>query len=78
MIGATIAHPGCKAPLTFHQEAKPLGTGGALWNAKEMLEEEFILLWGDDYHPIKYSPIVSHHRQNQSLLTMTVTDPMIP
>ena len=60
--------------LTFHQESEPLGTGGALWNAKELLDDEFILLWGDDYHPINYSSIVKHHRQNNSLLTMTVTE----
>ena len=41
-----ITHPGMA--LTFHQEKKPLGTGGALWNAKELLEQRFLLVWGDD------------------------------
>ena len=48
--------------LNFHQEITPLGTGGALWNAKEYLDDEFILLWGDDFHPINYHSLVSHHR----------------
>ena len=60
--------------LTFLQESTPLGTGGALWNAKEHLEEEFILLWGDDFHPIDYGALFAHHRQEKSLLTMTVTE----
>ena len=68
---ADFSHQGLA--LTFHQESEPLGTGGALWNAKKYLEDEFILLWGDDYHPINYTSIVSHHRKNQAQLTMTVT-----
>ena len=60
--------------LTFHQESEPLGTGGALWNAMDLLEDEFILLWGDDYHPIDYPSIVSHHRQKSAPMTMTVTE----
>ena len=50
-----------------------MGTGGALWNARDDLEDEFILLWGDDYHPIQYAPLINHHRQTSSKLTMTVT-----
>ena len=60
--------------LTFHQEPEPLGTGGALWNAKHLLDDEFILLWGDDFHPIDYNSIVSEHRQKAAPLTMTVTE----
>ena len=63
-----------KIDLTFIKESEPLGTGGALWNARYHLENEFILLWGDDYHPIKYSSLVRLHRQNKALLTMTVTE----
>ena len=48
-----FTHPGIE--LSFVQEPEQLGTGGALWNARDALEEEFILLWGDDYHPIEYS-----------------------
>ena len=59
--------------LTFVKEPEQLGTGGALWNAKEFLEDEFILLWGDDYHPIDYKSLVRYHRNESSRLTMTVT-----
>ena len=66
-----FTHPGIE--LSFVQEPEQLGTGGALWNARDVLEEEFILLWGDDYHPIEYSPLVNLHRSKSSALTMTVT-----
>ena len=64
-------HPGID--LTFVKEQQQLGTGGALWNARDFLEDEFILLWGDDYHPIQYAPLVNLHREASSKLTMTVT-----
>ena len=59
--------------LSFVQEPEQLGTGGALWNARAYLEDEFILLWGDDYHPIDYVPLVQSHRSKSSPLTMTIT-----
>ena len=64
-------HPGID--VTFVKEQEQLGTGGALWNARDHLEDEFILLWGDDYHPIQYGPLVNLHREASSKLTMTVT-----
>ena len=67
-----ITHPGMA--LTFHQEPEPLGTGGALWNARELLEECFILVWGDDLHPVEYSPLLTLHQSMNSPLTMTITE----
>ena len=58
--------------IDFHQEPEQLGTGGALSNAIELLDDEFILLWGDDLHPIDYSQLLQTHRLG-GLLTMTVT-----
>ena len=65
-------HP--SVSLTFVQEDQPLGTGGALWNAVDFLEQEFILLWGDDFHPINYQNLVAKHREDGNLMTMTVTE----
>ena len=65
-------HP--SVSLTFVQEDQPLGTGGALWNAVDFLEQEFILLWGDDFHPINYQNLVTKHREDGNLMTMTVTE----
>ena len=67
-----MTHPGMS--VTFHREKVPLGTGGALWNARERLEERFILVWGDDLHPIDYEPLMKKHRSQQSPMTMTITE----
>ena len=67
-----FTHP--SVSLTFVQEDQPLGTGGALWNAVDFLEQEFILLWGDDFHPINYQNLVTKHREDGNLMTMTVTE----
>jgi len=66
-----FTHPGMA--VSFCREPSPLGTGGALWNARHLLEERFLLLWGDDLHPIQYRPLVERHEQSGAPLTMTVT-----
>jgi NDP-sugar pyrophosphorylase family protein len=38
-------------------EATPLGTGGALLRAAEMLPEAFLLVYGDSYLPIDYAAL---------------------
>jgi len=59
--------------LTFVKESEPLGTGGALWNAVDYLEDNFIMLWGDDLHPIDYQKLLLTHQDGNNLMTMTVT-----
>ena len=60
--------------VKFHREPSPLGTGGALWNAKEHLEERFILLWGDDLHPIDYAGLIETHQKGEAPMTMCATE----
>jgi beta-glucosidase len=67
-----FTHP--RVAINVHREPSPLGTGGALWNARDLLEERFILLWGDDLHPIDYTSLLETHAQNAAPLTMTVTE----
>lgn len=64
-----FSHPGID--LTFVRETKPLGTGGALWNARDQLEESFLLLWGDDFHPLDLEALRQAHAGG---ITMTVTE----
>ncbi|DAC44742.1 MAG TPA: glycosyl hydrolase family protein [Candidatus Poseidoniales archaeon] len=64
-------HP--RMAVKFHREASPLGTGGALWNARALLEDRFILLWGDDLHPIDYTELINTHNEAKAPLTMCVT-----
>ena len=67
----SYSHPTIE--LTFSREGFPLGTGGALWSSRELLEERFILLWGDDLHRIDYQSLVRTHLSCGDPLTMTVT-----
>jgi Nucleoside-diphosphate-sugar pyrophosphorylase involved in lipopolysaccharide biosynthesis/translation initiation factor 2B, gamma/epsilon subunits (eIF-2Bgamma/eIF-2Bepsilon) len=59
--------------IVFHKEKSPLGTGGALWGARDLIEERSVLLWGDDKHMIDYSPLLQTHNSAGGARTMTVT-----
>ena len=59
--------------LSFSREPRPLGTGGALWNSKDLLEGRFVLLWGDDLHMINYHDLLDTHLSSGCEMTMTVT-----
>jgi NDP-sugar pyrophosphorylase family protein len=47
---------GCKVSYSF--ETSPLGTGGALKNAKRQLQDRFVLVNGDTYLAIDYRALV--------------------
>ena len=59
--------------LTFFREPRPLGTGGALWNARELIEGSFVLLWGDDLHMVDYRNLLVTHLTSGCEMTITVT-----
>lgn len=44
--------------IEYVNEAKPLGTGGALKNAEDKLRGEFLLFNGDTYLPIDYKEVI--------------------
>lgn len=46
--------------ITYSFEEMPLGTGGALKNAENHLDDCFYLLYGDSFLPINYSLIERH------------------
>jgi NDP-sugar pyrophosphorylase family protein len=46
--------------ITYSREQQPLGTGGALRDARHFLAETFVLIYGDSWLPIQYSD--SHQR----------------
>jgi NDP-sugar pyrophosphorylase family protein len=41
--------------ISYSREQSPLGTGGALRQAREMLQDSFLLIYGDSYLPIRYA-----------------------
>jgi NDP-sugar pyrophosphorylase family protein len=42
--------------IRYSRERRPLGTGGALREARSLLDESFLLMYGDSLLPIEYSP----------------------
>jgi len=60
--------------VTASIEPTPLGTGGALKYAEKMIDDEFILLYGDSYLPINYDDLVREFRECGKLGMMVVYD----
>jgi mannose-1-phosphate guanylyltransferase len=45
--------------LRYSREASPIGTGGALRDAANMLENRFLVIYGDSFLPIDYAAVLS-------------------
>jgi len=58
--------------ISYSVESKPLGTGGALLHARDLLDDNFILIWGDTYYPINYNNLVSLFNKETKLGLMAV------
>jgi len=43
--------------LRYSRERQPLGTGGALREARALLEQSFLVIYGDSYLPIEYHAV---------------------
>jgi mannose-1-phosphate guanylyltransferase len=44
--------------ISYSREESPLGTGGALREGREFLEDSFLLIYGDSYLPIRYAEAI--------------------
>jgi NDP-sugar pyrophosphorylase family protein len=59
--------------LTYrHDGPQLLGTGGAVRNALDLLEDEFLVLYGDTYLDIDYAAVVRAFRESGKPALMTV------
>jgi D-glycero-alpha-D-manno-heptose 1-phosphate guanylyltransferase len=62
--------------LRYSVETTPLGTGGALWNLRSMLEgEEFLVLNGDSIFDVDLRQMLSFHRRHRSQATLALASP---
>ncbi len=43
--------------LRYSRELSPLGTGGALRDARDLLQDVFLVIYGDSYLPIDYAAV---------------------
>jgi NDP-sugar pyrophosphorylase family protein len=60
--------------IKYSYEKEPMGTGGALKNAEDKLEEEFLLLNGDTFLPIDYGKLMEYFQKNTAMGMITAYD----
>lgn len=53
--------------INYSYEKQLLGTGGALKNSEEMLENEFLLLNGDTFFPIDYKELINYFYNKKTI-----------
>ncbi len=58
--------------LRYSRERTPLGTGGALREAAPMLDDLFLVIYGDSYLPIDYRSVATHLSATDALGVMVV------
>ena len=58
--------------IKYSKELEPLETGGALKNAKELLADEFFIIYGDSYLLIDYQEVYNFFKKFNKLGLMTV------
>ena len=57
--------------IEYSEEDKPLGTGGALRKAGELIDDEqFIVMNGDSYFDIEFKQLISFHEDKQAVTTI--------
>lgn len=60
--------------IEYVTEEKPLGTGGAIKNAQQLIKDTFLVLNGDTYLDIDYNELLGFHTDKQSLVTMALIE----
>jgi NDP-sugar pyrophosphorylase family protein len=58
--------------ISYSREPQPLGTGGALREARHLLADLFVLIYGDSYLPIQYAQVAGHLAASQATGVMVV------
>ena len=60
--------------IRYSREATPQGTAGALRQARALLEEEFLIIYGDSLLPIDYREPIQAFHQSQAAGLVVVCD----
>ena len=58
--------------IKLTQEKKPLGTGGILNLVKDIIEEDFFLLFGDVYSEINLKKMLAFHKKKKAVVTAAI------
>ena len=60
--------------IRYSRETSPLGTGGALRQANQLLSETFLVIYGDSYLPIMYGDVLQMLQTSPAEGVVTVYD----
>ena len=58
--------------IRYRRETTPLGTGGALRHARDLLAPSFLVIYGDSYLPIQYGEVLNHLNASSAQGVVTV------
>lgn len=58
--------------ITISQETKPLGTAGSIQLVKDILENEFFVLYGDIYTTISLEKMLQFHKRKKGSATLAL------
>ncbi|MBI5122579.1 NDP-sugar synthase [Candidatus Roizmanbacteria bacterium] len=61
-----------KAAIKISREKNPLGTAGALHLIKDLLEDEFFILYADIYTTINLKKMLEYHKKKKADVTIAV------
>ena len=64
--------------LKYYNEITPLGTGGSVLNAKDFLDETFIVISGDALTDIDINRAIEFHKESNSKVTLILKKESIP
>jgi mannose-1-phosphate guanylyltransferase len=59
--------------ISYSLEEEPLGTGGAVRQAAEGIEEPFVLVWGDNLTDVHIRDLIESFERNNAMIAMTLT-----
>jgi mannose-1-phosphate guanylyltransferase len=59
--------------LTYSLEHKPMGTGGAIKNAEQYLQDRFLVLNGDIFTDLDITAMVQFHEERRAKATISLT-----
>jgi mannose-1-phosphate guanylyltransferase len=72
MIKNCLGKSNLKLNITYSYESELLGTAGALNNFKEYLNEDFLIIYGDNYFTYSLQELIDFHKSKNSQYTIAL------
>jgi len=58
--------------INYRDETTPLGTGGAIKNAEHLINNTFVVIYGDEMIKLNFKKLISFHKKRKALATVVV------